>query len=64
MEDFNIGYTSTIQLSKRDLIDLIEKTFPETDGCIAVLTHCVTRNYKTNEKDINQSITSGKLLEV
>ena len=64
MNGFNIGETMTIRLTKRDLIDLINKTFPDDNDNIAVITQLTTRDYETGDKAIAQSIVFGRLLEV
>lgn len=62
MAEFSIGTTSTYRVTKKELIDIINKTFPDDFGLVAVITECETRDCN-NEKILNQSITFGKLLE-
>ena len=62
MAEFSIGATSTYRVTKKELIDIINKTFPDDFGSVAVITECETRDCN-NEKILNQSITFGKLLE-
>lgn len=65
MAEFNIGATSTYRVTKKELIDIINKTFTDELGSIAVITECETRDYNYNtEKIVTQSITFGKLLEI
>ena len=64
MNGFNIGETMTMRLTKKDLIDLINKTFPDDSDNIAVITQLTTRDYETGDKTITQSIVFGRLLEV
>lgn len=64
VEQFSIGETGTRRLTKKELIDIIEKNFPSNYGTIAVVTHSKTRNYDTGEEIIMQSVTFGKVLEV
>lgn len=62
MSDFSIGENTTIRLTKQEVIDIINKTFPDNNGCIAVVT-----GVKFGNKDLtfyNQSITFGKQLEL
>lgn len=62
MSDFSIGENTTIRLNKQEVIDIINKTFPDDKGCIAVVTGVKFRN-----KDLifyNQSVTFGKPLEL
>lgn len=64
VETFSIGESGTIRLTKKELINVIERNFPDDYGSIAVITHCKTRNYDTGEEIITQSVTFGKILEV
>lgn len=65
MAEFSIGTTSTYRVSKKELIDIINKTFPDEFGSIAVITECETRNHNYNtEKIVTQSITFGQLLKI
>lgn len=41
--EFSIGENSTRRISKKEMIDLINKTFPEKHGCIAVITETKAR---------------------
>lgn len=63
MDDFSIGENTTIKLTKQEVIDIINKTFPEIDGCcIAVVT-----GVKFGDRNLtfyNQSIIFGKQLEL
>lgn len=50
------------RLTKKELIDIINKTFPDGKGCIAVVT-----GVKFKDKGLtfyNQSVTFGKPLEL
>ena len=62
MAEFSIVATSTYRVTKKELIDIINKTFPDDFGSVAVITECEARGCN-NEKILNQSITFGKLLE-
>lgn len=61
--DFSsIGESTMMRLTKNEVIDIINKTFPDDKGCIAVIT-----GVKFRDKDLtfyNQSITFGKQLEL
>lgn len=63
MSDFSIGENITRRLTKQEVIDIINKTFPDNnDCCIAVIT-----GVKFRQKDLtfyNQSVTFGKQLEL
>lgn len=63
MSEFSIGGTSTYRVTKKELIDIINKNFPEDYGSIAVITNCETTDYETKNKTITQSILFGKKLE-
>jgi len=62
-EEFSIGSTSILRLSKKDLIEAINKTFPDDFGTIAVLTECKTTDWNTKKEMVIQSIAFGKLLK-
>lgn len=62
--EFNIGGTTMIGLTKKELIESINKTFPDNDGRIAVITECKTTNYDTKETITMQSVTFGKMLKL
>lgn len=62
MSDLSIGENTTIRLTKKELIDIVNKTFPDDYDCIAVIT-----GVKFENKDLtfyNQSVTFGKPLEL
>lgn len=63
-EEFSVGSTSMLRLSKKDLIEAINKTFPDDYGTIAVLTECKTTDWDTKKEMVMQSITFGKLLNL
>lgn len=62
-DEFSIGESSTRLLSKKELIDMINNTFPDDFGSVAVLTECKTTDWDTKETVIIQSVTFGKLLK-
>lgn len=62
-EEFSIGETSTYRVTKEELINIINKNFPDEHGSIAVITSCKTTDYETNNKTITQSVLFGKKLE-
>ena len=62
-KEFSIGRTSTYRVTKKELIDIINKNFPDEYGNIAVITSCETTDYETNNKTITQSVLFGKKLE-
>lgn len=55
-----IGAVFTQSLSKKDLIELIEKNFPDDRGNIAVLTSLSTRGA---DEITSQTITFEKVLK-
>lgn len=55
-----IGAVFTQSLTKKDLIELIEKNFPEDRGNIAVLTSVSERGH---DKITGQALTFEKVLE-
>ena len=61
---FTIGRFSTKTLSKKQLIELIEKNFTESFGNIAVLTECETKDFDGEIKTLTQSLTFGKTLDI
>lgn len=63
-EEFSIGSTSMLRLSKKDLIEAINKTFPNDFGTIAILTECKTTDWDTKKETVIQSIIFGKLLKL
>lgn len=62
-DEFSIGESSTRLLSKKELIDMINNTFPDDFGSVAVLTECKTTDWDTKETVTIQSVTFGKLLQ-
>lgn len=62
MSDLSIGENTTRRLTKKELIDIVNKTFPDDYGCIAVITGVKFGN--NNLTFYNQSITFGKQLEL
>ena len=66
MSDVSIMSSSYRGLTKKQLIDAIDKTFPDDQYAeIAVLTTAVARSKKDNSvKIVNQSITLADHLEV
>ena len=63
-KEFSIGGSTMIRLTKKDLIEAINKTFPDDFGSVAVLTECKTTDYDTKMEIITQSITFGKSLKL
>lgn len=58
----SIGENTMLRLTKNEVIDIINKTFPDDKGCVAVIT-----SVKFRDKDLtfyNQSITFGKQLNL
>jgi len=58
----SIGESTMERLTKKELIEVIDKTFSDDKGCIAVVT-----GIKFKDKDLtfyNQSVTFGKQLEL
>ena len=64
MSEFSIGGVSSISLTKRQLIDVINQTFPDDYGIIAVVTECKTTQFPDKTKVCTQSIMFGKPLEL
>ena len=62
MKDFSIGAITTFRVSKAELIDIINKNFPDPCGSIAVITECETRD-DDGTKIFNQSVLFGKVLK-
>ena len=62
MNRFRICTTRSRSLTKQELIDMINATFPDDkSACIAVLTTCKATD-DTDENIIMQSLTFGKPL--
>lgn len=58
----SIGENTMLRLTKSEVIDIINKTFPDDYGCVAVIT-----GVKFRDKDLtfyNQSITFGRQLDL
>ncbi|WP_395546774.1 MULTISPECIES: hypothetical protein [unclassified Lacrimispora] len=59
---FSIGANTTRRLTKREIIDAINKNFPNDDDCIAIATNTEVRQEDAIIK--NQSITFGKIIDL
>ena len=63
-EEFSIGASSMIRMTKQALFDAINKTFPDDYGTIAIITECKTTKFPSSNTIVTQSVTFGKFLEL
>ena len=61
-EEFSIGASSMLRMTKQELINVINKTFPDDYGTVAIITECKTTNFPSNDTIVMQSVTFGKQL--
>ena len=61
-EEFSIGASSMLRMTKQELINVINKTFPDEFGTVAIITECKTTNFPSNDTIVTQSVTFGKQL--
>lgn len=63
-EEFSIGSSSMIRMSKQEMINAINNTFPDNYGTIAVITECKTTAFPDRDTIVTQSVTFGKILDL
>ena len=61
-EEFSIGASSMLRMTKQELINVINKTFPDDYSTVAIITECKTTNFPDSDTIVTQSVTFGKHL--